>query len=479
MRFIVENFGPIEKADITLKNLNVFIGKNSSGKSYLAYLIWALLSVEPNWKKLKALFDELVPNDLLQEAINKAEELHEELDKKKDAKKCVEEIHEINEELSYRFKSLIIEAFKRFDDIWGENLESLLKDSFFVDNLAELVRVGHEKSSITISDDRGEKKIHVEITENGLRSWINEKVIKEVEENLFVSVISGKPVFLSLDYVKNSKEFTHHEFFTENYQAVEIIPVSFGWIFDGYTPYYSTFIAPDGRTGLIRSTEAYNYALISGRVTINEVDRIFVRDYMSFYPKVKKREINDLADFIENKLGVKYFLRREPPRFLVQIGEIMIPIQRAPSGYRELAPIIYAMRYKLDEDDVIFVEEPEAHLHPDAQVIVTRGLAGLSNYCYVVITTHSITVLDEVSNLLKLKKLPSDVKRRLGYEEWEGLSPESIGVFLFSDGKVEELEVYEDGIEESSLDRVIIEIANLHTRVEEEYEHSRRLQTQE
>jgi len=442
MRFIVENFGPIEKADITLRNLNVFVGKNSSGKSYLAYLIWALLSVEPDWEKLRGLFDEFVPNDLLREAINKMEKLQEGHDKDK-------------------------------------KLRDLLRDLFFVDNLAELVRVGHERSSIVISDDRGDKKIYVEITETGLRSWVNERAIKDVEENLFVSVISGKPMFLSIDYVKDTDEATHHEFFAENYQAVGIIPTSFGWIFDGYLPYCSTFIAPDGRTGLVRSIEAYNYALISGRVTINEADRIFVRDYMSFYPKPKKREINDLVDFIEDKLGVKYILRREPPRFLVQLKEIMVPIQRAPSGYRELAPIIYAMRYKLDEGHVIFVEEPEAHLHPDAQVVVMRGLAGLSNYCYVVITTHSITVLDEVSNLLKLKKLPSDIKRQLGYEEWEGMSPENISVFLFSDGKVESLEVYEDGIEETSLDKVIIEIANLHTRVEEEYEHSRKLQTRE
>lgn len=34
---------------------------------------------------------------------------------------------------------------------------------------------------------------------------------------------------------------------------------------------------------------------------------------------------------------------------------------------------------------------------------------------------------------------------------------ENVGILLFSDGKVEKLEVYEDGIEESELDKVIIE----------------------
>ncbi len=479
MRFVVENFGPIERADITLKDLNVFIGKNSTGKSYLAYLIWALLSVEPNWVKLRSLFDEFVPNDLIRDAIRKDKELHEKFQEKRndfDFKKYVDELHEINEELSRRFKSLIIEAFRRFDDIWGRNLEDLLKDTFLVDNLGELVRTGYDKAKVIICDNKCKNRIIIEFNENGLQSYVDEKVFKTLDENVYVTVVSGEPMFLTLYYYENSEEYTHDVFFSENYQTVGIIPKSFIWLFDDYAPYSTTFIAPDGRTGLIRSIEAYNYALMSGRVTINEVDRIFMRDYMSFYPKIKNEEISKVADFLEEKLGIEYILRREQPRFMIKIGEIEMPLQRAPSGYRELAPLIYATRYMLDKEHLIFVEEPEAHLHPDAQVIVTRALAGLSKHCYVIITTHSITVLDEISNLLRLNKI-SD-KSKFGYEEWEGLSPENIGIFLFSDGNVQELEVDEEGIEESDLDRVVMEIANLHARIEEEYEHSRRLQTQ-
>lgn len=475
MRFIIENFGPIEKADIRLKNLNVFIGRNSVGKSYLAYLIWALLSVEPNWEKLRALFDEFVPNDLIRGAIEKDKELREGSKKKEDFdfKKYVEEIHEINLKLTNGFKNLIIEIFKRFDEIWGRNLEELIKDAFLVNNLSELVRVGCEKARIVISDDKGDTKINIEINDT-LRAWVDDEVIRILEDNLFVTVDAGEPIFLTLLY----EESTHDEFFTENYQTVGIIPVVFTWVFDGYYPYATTFIAPDGRTGLIRSMEAYNYALISGKVTINEVDRIFMRDLMSLYPRVKNEEVSKLADFIEEKLNVRYVLGREQPRYIIKIGDIEMPIQRAPSGYRELAPIVYAMRHKLDEEHVFFVEEPEAHLHPDAQVVITRALAGLSKYCYVVVTTHSITLLDEISNLLKLKNLSDENKKRLGYEEWEGLSPENVGIFLVRNGKAMELEVYEDGIEESDLDRVVIEIANLHARVEEEYEHTRKLQAQ-
>jgi predicted ATPase len=40
----VENFGPFEHAEIKLKPLTIFIGRNSVGKSLLMRLLWALAS---------------------------------------------------------------------------------------------------------------------------------------------------------------------------------------------------------------------------------------------------------------------------------------------------------------------------------------------------------------------------------------------------------------------------------------------------
>ena len=38
----VENFGPIEKAEIDLRPLTVFVGESNTGKTYLSALIYAL-----------------------------------------------------------------------------------------------------------------------------------------------------------------------------------------------------------------------------------------------------------------------------------------------------------------------------------------------------------------------------------------------------------------------------------------------------
>ena len=44
-RIKVENFGPIAQAEVDMKPLTVFMGPNSSGKSYLALLIYSLARV--------------------------------------------------------------------------------------------------------------------------------------------------------------------------------------------------------------------------------------------------------------------------------------------------------------------------------------------------------------------------------------------------------------------------------------------------
>jgi len=451
MRFRIENFGPIEEADITLKNLNIIIGKNSVGKSYLAYLIWALLSVEPEWIKLGNLYDEYIPDSLIEEVRSEPKR---------------------GGELASRFKSLLVELYKRFHEIWGENLEQLLKDTFFIDSLDRLIRVGSERAKVVVSNDKGDREIYVQISKDGLKTKVNKTALKDLEENLSIKIDVGEVMFITLRY----KDKEYNDSFAGKLQTVGTIPASFMWLFDGYTPYASTFIAPDGRSGLIRSIEAYKYALMADPgVPVNKVDREVVRTFESIYPKIRDENISAIADFIEDKLSVKWILRREQPRYTVKIGSFEIPVQAAPSGYRELTPIIYAVKYWLREGEgvVVFIEEPEAHLHPDAQVVVTRGLARLSEYCQIVATTHSITVVDEISNLLRLAHLPPDKKRKLGYEEWERLKPKDIGIFLLSDGKVKEIRVYEDGIEESELDEIIREIANIHAKVDEEYEYSK------
>ena len=47
-KLIVEDYGKIEKAELEIKPLTLFVGDNNSGKSYLLSLIWAIMSEREN-----------------------------------------------------------------------------------------------------------------------------------------------------------------------------------------------------------------------------------------------------------------------------------------------------------------------------------------------------------------------------------------------------------------------------------------------
>ncbi len=91
-----------------------------------------------------------------------------------------------------------------------------------------------------------------------------------------------------------------------------------------------------------------------------------------------------------------------------------IDLDMASSGQRANWPlsiipqVLFSLRSrgKLAKDFTLYVEEPEIHLHPSAQQAVVEVLAFLVRQGFrVVLTTHSLTVLYTLNNLLLAGKL--------------------------------------------------------------------------
>ncbi|MDI7267627.1 MAG: AAA family ATPase [Myxococcota bacterium] len=97
-------------------------------------------------------------------------------------------------------------------------------------------------------------------------------------------------------------------------------------------------------------------------------------------------------------------------------GSRSIDLDMASSGQRANWPLLLLpqvlfsrrSRGELADRFTLFVEEPEIHLHPEAQRVVVEVLAFLVRRNFrVVITTHSLNVLYVLNNLLLASKLPS------------------------------------------------------------------------
>lgn len=76
------------------------------------------------------------------------------------------------------------------------------------------------------------------------------------------------------------------------------------------------------------------------------------------------------------------------------------PIEESATSTAELAPLALYLRHQARHVDAVFIDEPEAHLHPANQVALAACLGTIGNLLQsVVIATHSEFLVSELSNL--------------------------------------------------------------------------------
>jgi len=91
-----------------------------------------------------------------------------------------------------------------------------------------------------------------------------------------------------------------------------------------------------------------------------------------------------------------------------------IPFSILSSGQQELLPLLLILQHEVrnliynrekNTTDLIYVEEPEAHLFPSAQGALVEYIASISAFlsksCNIVLTTHSPYVIAKLNNLIK------------------------------------------------------------------------------
>ncbi len=457
MHIVIKNFGPINFADMEIKPLTVLVGPNASGKSYLLYLIWSLLSVEPNWNVLGTILQSKVEN-IVKNLTNRDVVCNE-------------------------LKSVIIDFLRRFEEIIIQNLEILLKDTFMISDVGELVREDQRECEIGISDLHGDYALKFVISkEGGARVHIYDNFLSKINKILDVDYrITGIRLIVTYFKIEGNQRLALDEITVpmddiheSTASLASAIPVVLDGIL-GYCPYLPSTILPDGRAGILRVSEPLASSLLVTRwreaPLVNAVDKAFFKTIFTLTPRIKSTKIAEIADFIENKLQVRFVYRVEKPRMVImdEMKKFEISLDKAPSGIRELAPLIYILRYELDSEYYLIIEEPEAHLHPNAQSIVTRALALLSKAnVYVLFSTHSIHVIDELHALIRLSKLSPEDRAKIGYHTNEGLSPENVSIYMITrEGNVEKINVTDEGIEETCLDKIHRELASKHMAIEE------------
>ena len=93
------------------------------------------------------------------------------------------------------------------------------------------------------------------------------------------------------------------------------------------------------------------------------------------------------------------------------------PWQRVSSGISEIVPLVIYVRYYLKPNDLLVIEEPEAHLHPALQIEVAKLFVALVNRgVNILLTTHSQFLLSSLNNHIKSAKLKKEEQKEVGLE---------------------------------------------------------------
>ena len=108
-----------------------------------------------------------------------------------------------------------------------------------------------------------------------------------------------------------------------------------------------------------------------------------------------------------------------------------LALMNTSSMVSELAPVVLYLRHVVRKGDVIIIEEPESHLHPQMQVAFTRFLAAVVKAgIRVIVTTHSEWVLEALANLVRLSEVPRPRRSEVD-AGGPALTPDEVGAWHF------------------------------------------------
>lgn len=437
----VKNFGPIVDAEIDLRNVNVFIGPQASGKSTLAKLFAICKS------PLNYFLDE------------KDDDLY------------------YYDDLSGGKKGAIAGRFMH--ELKKMNIQSYLRDDTYFEYDSEIHGVIYDKGEITL-----ERKLLQEI--NKLGQLILDKSIEGSNDFIrsYFDKIMLVPIYgLMVRFHKLYGKFEDNKISEENFsilfaefsQNFDFEKESFD--LDELTFIYNklketerkflsntTYVPAERIIAPILKGAALN--LQHNRVPIPVHILSFAAEYEKSLMNLKYFDLSFLKNgyFFQSKNGEEHFYYNE--------GESVL-LSESATGIQSLIPLLLPIfsseEGELPHGDSYVIEEPEMNLYPKAQYnlikyLESKRMEGLVDTTFShLYTTHSPYILASFNNMLYAYKKASLVKEDkvklleieevMPKESW--MNPENFNAYTIINGKAVQIFNRESGlIDDNVIDEV-------------------------
>lgn len=420
MKVIIKRFGPINKFEYDLdKDMIVTYGNNNIGKSYAMQIVYLLLKtfigdmyvlmpriynqvyIEPLRGSDNGEYQKRIEN-LIQKFMNsdtQAQEITQDI------------VDAANNLISFTFMSAFMNSCR---STFG-NLEKTL------DEEPEIILQSEE---YTINIDLKREKI--------------------------TGQINIKPVYLkkaSSDFHKSRNSRTHLDIYVVDdvEKPKELVFQEIKKIFVRYTNLISgnfenVYFLPASRSGIYAGMNAFgsivaelskNRAYITKKIEFPGISEP-ISDYFISLSNIKAKENENLkkfySDIEENILKGKVTFDKNRNALMYKPDNINASYEmtEVSSMVSEVSPIVAFLKYIIASSNkkyrkiksIVFIEEPEAHLHPNNQIALVEIFSKLINEnVKLIMSSHSNYVFNKLNNLVLGKELNYKVYDPIVLEE--------------------------------------------------------------
>lgn len=423
MKFKIDNFKPIDSAEIEIKDLTLIFGDNNNGKTYFSYALYGFLKIIKTGS-----FGSVLTNKIQNELLESGRATI----KKRDIN-IQKIIDRIARDYADSMKSFVFSCdnndISQIPSIKVSDLVLLTIDT------KEEIKIGSSK--ITIESNKDIFEILVSNTDN-----IDHMFFYEIDQILLRLLFDIPNVFISvaerlgISLFQKDLDLNINTLVDHIKKNKEINP------FDLISDY-------------------------SSRYSLPVKDNI---DFMRAIENIQKYKSNidvDLHTHIKNMMDGEFKYDGTEIRFYKSRGKnkFTIPLHLASASVRALANLYFFLKHKAKKGDLIIIDEPESHLSLLKQKSLAKLIADcINNGLKILLTTHSDTLVLELNNLIMLNSdfdNKDNFINKHKYKENYIINPDCVSAYIAKNGTMSECRIDKYGIEVESMDKAINEINNI------------------
>ena len=417
LRFDISNFGPISKGKISLRPLTILMGPSNSGKSYAATLIYAFLSshaaarhgLDPSTRQVSSARQDYngVPHPNIKKLTN-------------------------NGSFTIPAAQASRMASAGFAPIWKDAIEH-----GFGSPINDLIRVKQKTAKVTVTgSDIYEIKISddVKISTRFNKSTVHKiKIMKESPNAISEEDEDGARVL----YVGETFRTASPHFIARNVNAFLLRTLKSAWGRSYHLPAVRSGVLQGHR---VMAAGLMKYATYAG-TDRPEIQRLTksVSEFIAELINIPSRPgpfaalSEDLErDLLGGNIRLSQPSKHTMPDIVYRSSNGDMPLHRSSSTVSELAPLSLYLKHVVRKNDLLVIEEPEAHLHLSHQIAFAKYATRMIRQgLNLLITTHSFALMEALNNYLTASNMDPRSRRKMGMDEGDYLLSEEVSSHLF------------------------------------------------